>query len=86
MEEPRAAGLGNPLSWRAADRCLAIALLMTAANAVVHASTLAGGWPFLPFPAREAPRLPLAEAVVCGLWLACAAASLVGRRREGGGG
>jgi diguanylate cyclase (GGDEF)-like protein len=86
VEEPRVAGLGNPLSWRAADRCFAIALLMTAANAIVLASTLAGGWPFLPFPARAAPDLPAAEAVVTGAWLVTAGVALVARRGEGGGG
>jgi diguanylate cyclase (GGDEF)-like protein len=80
------ARLGNPLQWHTADRCLAIALIMLGSTALVLLSTLlAGGWPFLPFPAGEAPRLPLAEAIALACWLGLGAAALRSRRREDGG-
>jgi diguanylate cyclase (GGDEF)-like protein len=86
VDEPGAAGWGNPLSWRVADRCLAISLIMVVSNAIVLVATLAGGWPFLPFPARQASALPTAEAVVTGAWGVLALASWRGRRDESPGG
>ncbi len=78
----RADSIGNPLSWRVADRCLAIALLMLTANAVVLMTVLAGGWPFLPFAASEAPSLPYGIAV-CELgWLAIGLRAWQLRQRE----
>jgi diguanylate cyclase (GGDEF)-like protein len=72
-------GLGNPLSWRMADRCFAIALILTFANVVVLVSTLSGGWPFLPYPARLGPDLPWTECVSIGLWAALAGACKVAK-------
>ena len=57
LEGPRASRLGNPLAWRTAERCVAIALLMVGSTAIVLLATLAGGWPFLPFPGDQAPAL-----------------------------
>ena len=85
MDEPGAAGWGNPLSWRIADRCLAIALLMVGSNTIVLVTTLAGGWPFLPFPAREASALPVAEAIVTGAWGLLALGAWRGHRRDSQG-
>jgi diguanylate cyclase (GGDEF)-like protein len=73
------------LSWRVADRCFAIALLMVGTNSSVLGITLAGGWPLLPFPAREASALPAAEAVVTGVWIVLALISWRARRGEGAG-
>jgi diguanylate cyclase (GGDEF)-like protein len=72
--------LGNPLSWRMADRCLAIAILMVFATAVVTIATFAGGWPFLPFPASEGPAIPYANGSAMVLW---AGLAVVSRRLRG---
>ena len=85
MEGKRRLRLGNPLSWRISDRCYAIALLMTGATLVTLLSTLAGGWPFLPFPARMAPKLPWAHLLAILSWGGLAIASQIGRRRDTGG-
>jgi diguanylate cyclase (GGDEF)-like protein len=85
VDEPGAAGWGNPLSWRVADRCLAIGIIMVASNAIVLAATLAGGWPFLPFPAREASALPTAEAIITGAWGLVALGAWRSRRLESPG-
>jgi diguanylate cyclase (GGDEF)-like protein len=85
VEGKRRPRLGNPLSWRISDRCYAIALLMTGATLVTLASTLAGGWPFLPYPASLAPRLPYAHGIAIVAWGALAVASQIGRRRDSGG-
>ncbi|MCE9579661.1 MAG: GGDEF domain-containing protein [Deltaproteobacteria bacterium] len=78
----RADAIGNPLSWRVADRCLAIGLLLLVANAVMLVSVLAGGWPFLPYPASQAPSLPYGIAF-CELgWLAITLRAWQVRRRE----
>ncbi len=85
MEAPRDAEWGNPLAWRVSDRCFAIALIMVASNTCVLASTLTGGWPLLPFPARATPALPVAEVVVTALWAVIAAVARASRRRDGAG-
>ncbi len=77
--------LGNPLAWRNPDRCFAISLLMLASTGVVFLATLAGGWPFLPYPAAEAPWLPYSIAITLGLWLCNAAAARALRGRDGAG-
>jgi len=85
VEGKRRPRLGNPLSWRVADRCYAIALLMMGSTAVTLTSALLGGWPFLPFLAAEAPRLPIAYGIALGGWLLLAVAAELARRGEGGG-
>src|SRR5262245_12109629 len=55
---------------------------MAAATLAVLLSTLAGGWPFLPFPASAAPRLWIAEVVTIALWVGLAVASRA--RRDAG--
>lgn len=74
--------LGNPLSWSMVDRCFAIALVMLASTALTLVSSLAGGWPFLMFPAEEAPGLPAAHGVALACWGAIAIAARVARGRE----
>jgi diguanylate cyclase (GGDEF)-like protein len=59
---------------------------MVASNAIVLASTLAGGWPFLPFPARQASALPTAEGVVTGAWGLVALGAWRSRRQDSPGG
>jgi diguanylate cyclase (GGDEF)-like protein len=83
VEEPRRAEWGNPLSWRVADRCLAIAILMMASNTLVFVSTITGGWPLLPFPARDAPALPIGELLVTLVWGVVALVSRRARSRDG---
>jgi diguanylate cyclase (GGDEF)-like protein len=77
--------VGNPLSWSIAERCYAIAILMVASTALVAITTMAGGWPFLSFPAEQAPHLLSAAALSLASWGGLALAAHIGRRREGGG-
>lgn len=77
--------LGNPLSWSIAERCYAIALLMIVSTSIMFVAALAGGWPFLPFPAELAPQLPAAHGVALACWGVLAIASRIARRRESGG-
>jgi diguanylate cyclase (GGDEF)-like protein len=87
VEGARHRWLGNPLSWSMAERCLGIAALMASATLVVLVSALvAGGWPFLPFPARQGPQLPLAMSITLACWTAIAAAAHLSRRHESRGG
>jgi len=82
----RRSRLGNPLSWRIADRCVAIALLMTgAATLVLIADVIADGWPFLPYRASDAPRLIAVQALAVALWVAVAVASRVAQSRDAAG-
>jgi len=69
-----------------ADRCLAIAVLMLGASTVVMISSVAGGWPFLPYGTDEAPGLLAFELTSIALWGVLAIAALIGRRGETGGG
>ncbi|HEY5951682.1 MAG TPA: GGDEF domain-containing protein [Kofleriaceae bacterium] len=77
--------VGNPLSWSIADRCYAIAILMVASTALVAISALAGGWPFLAFPAHEAPHLFAVGGAAFACWGGLAVASRIGRASERAG-
>lgn len=82
VDERRTWELGNPLSWPLADRCLALALLMFGATAVVIASTLAGGWPWFPARAAAVDALVPIELGALGGWIAIAAVSRRWRQHE----
>jgi diguanylate cyclase (GGDEF)-like protein len=84
VEGNRRPRLGNPLSWRIADRCFAIALLMIGATLVMLISALAGGWPFLPFPAQRL-NLAAGHAIAMAWWGGLAVASQIARKRDSGG-
>jgi diguanylate cyclase (GGDEF)-like protein len=81
----RADAIGNPLSWRVAERCLATGLLLLASNGVVLIAVLLGGWPFLPYPASAAPILPWGIALCEAGWVAITARAWHLRRRVLGG-
>jgi diguanylate cyclase (GGDEF)-like protein len=85
VEEARRPWLGNPLSWRLADRCLAIALLMIAATSIVLVATLLGGWPFLNFDTSATPRLPAGQSIGVATWTVLAFASWRARGGDRGG-
>jgi diguanylate cyclase (GGDEF)-like protein len=82
--EGRHPWLGNPLSWRIADRCFAVSLIMVFATTCVFVATLAGGWPFVRFDAHVAPGLLPATIASVVAWAILALVSRM--RREAGGG
>ncbi|MBL9015094.1 MAG: GGDEF domain-containing protein [Myxococcales bacterium] len=75
----------NPLSWSIPDRCYAIALLMIASTVILGASCLAGGWPFLAYPAERYPLLLPAQGIALACWSALAVGARLRRGREGSG-
>lgn len=76
--------LGNPLSWRMADRCYAIALLLTATTFLIGAAQVLGGWPFLPPESNAADVIGFNVAAFLA-WATLAVVSRVSRGSEGDG-
>jgi len=74
--------LGNPLSWKVADRCYAIAILMLVSTSLLAISTVAGGWPFLSFPAEQSPYMLLAQCISLASWGAIALGARIARRLD----
>lgn len=67
------------------DRCYAIAILMVASTALIGVSSIAGGWPFLSYPAARFPLLLPAHVVAIACWGGLAIAARLRRGHEGSG-
>ncbi|MBZ0233347.1 MAG: GGDEF domain-containing protein [Deltaproteobacteria bacterium] len=86
MDSPvvRRRRLGNPLSWRMADRCYAIALLLTVTTFLIGTAQAFGGWPFLPPESNAADVIGFNVMAVLA-WATLAFVARASRASEGDG-